>query len=272
MDPFEEDMSHLDPPSWLVDQLALDDPFGVFDREEFMNTVRELNSDSSLDEDGNVDMSNVRAIRPASKAEKRMQTKSSTQSPSPIPHKVVRSPDGADRAKSGNIVRLVTPSGQKLKRCTKCGETKPMDRFDPHSGSADGRQAYCKQCKSKLNKLRRDNSPAARLKHHIASRCMKQVPNCPGDLTTYLEEYLGYSMLELVNHLDRDIRGREGISLEESFRRGYHMDHKHPLSRYKPLEVGDEEFRKCWALNNLWMIPGEQNLKKGAKVDYDRPE
>lgn len=33
------------------------------------------------------------------------------------------------------------------KRCTKCGETKPLEEFNKRSGkSPDGRQYYCKPC------------------------------------------------------------------------------------------------------------------------------
>lgn len=32
------------------------------------------------------------------------------------------------------------------KRCTKCGETKPLDEFHNDRASADGRTAWCKSC------------------------------------------------------------------------------------------------------------------------------
>lgn len=34
------------------------------------------------------------------------------------------------------------------KRCSRCGEQKPIAAFHRHKGRSDGRQTYCKQCKS----------------------------------------------------------------------------------------------------------------------------
>lgn len=34
----------------------------------------------------------------------------------------------------------------KEKRCTLCGETKPLDQFHRHKGSSDGRRPSCKSC------------------------------------------------------------------------------------------------------------------------------
>jgi hypothetical protein len=36
-----------------------------------------------------------------------------------------------------------------VKLCTKCGETKPLDSFHRHSQRIDGRQQYCKSCRTK---------------------------------------------------------------------------------------------------------------------------
>jgi 5-methylcytosine-specific restriction endonuclease McrA len=35
------------------------------------------------------------------------------------------------------------------KKCTQCGEVKPLDQFTKWSGSKDGRRSYCKACSSK---------------------------------------------------------------------------------------------------------------------------
>jgi hypothetical protein len=33
-----------------------------------------------------------------------------------------------------------------MKRCTCCGESKPLDEFHAHPGHRDGRQSRCKDC------------------------------------------------------------------------------------------------------------------------------
>lgn len=39
--------------------------------------------------------------------------------------------------------------GDVLKRCSSCGETKPMAEFHGHSKQKDGRHIYCKECNNK---------------------------------------------------------------------------------------------------------------------------
>lgn len=37
------------------------------------------------------------------------------------------------------------------KKCTKCGETKPISEFAPHNESADGYTAHCKSCRAEYS-------------------------------------------------------------------------------------------------------------------------
>lgn len=34
-----------------------------------------------------------------------------------------------------------------MKRCSKCGESKPLDEFSPHAKAPDGKQAQCRECR-----------------------------------------------------------------------------------------------------------------------------
>jgi hypothetical protein len=151
------------------------------------------------------------------------------------------------------------------KKCVKCKEVRLLSDFGKHSDSKDGHQSYCRHCKNALGKARRENRPEARLKHHIATRVMKQCPNYPAKLVENLEYYLNYGIDELVYALERDCRERLGMDLIKTFIKGYHLDHKRPLSSFNVTSVECEEFRACWAIENLWMIPGIDNLKKGTK-------
>lgn len=38
------------------------------------------------------------------------------------------------------------PLRESVKRCNKCGETKPLDQFNKHKNRSDGVQIYCKLC------------------------------------------------------------------------------------------------------------------------------
>lgn len=43
-----------------------------------------------------------------------------------------------------------------MKTCTKCGETKPLDDFNRNRSTADGRQAWCRECMAEDKRRYRD--------------------------------------------------------------------------------------------------------------------
>ncbi len=202
---------------------------------------------------------------------------------------------------------IIRKHNKKLeKRCIKCRKWRlKVEYFGVHETSSDGYQSICKRCKGDANKKSQSKNVVARLRHHIASRCLSQLGEyAPMEFTKNLEKYLGYTIKALVRHLRVDIKVREGKdrSLRDAMDEGYHVDHIKPLSLYKVLidppelaglthermgnngddENGDHhnyidkvvdwnEFRECWTMENLTAIPGVDNLKKGAKYDDAEP-
>lgn len=155
------------------------------------------------------------------------------------------------------------------KKCAKCGEAKELAAFPKHSTSSDGFASYCKTCRNGLRNRRHRNT-RARLRHHIYTRVAAQLNNAnvsiPRGCVTDLDKYFGYRISALRDHLEQDLQGREQISLKESFDRGYHLDHRYPLSRFNITSIECQAFRDCWAMSNLRMVPAAVNLAKGAKV------
>lgn len=157
--------------------------------------------------------------------------------------------------------------GTPAKRCSRCGTVRPLTQFGKHEDSADGHQSYCNVCKNALNAKKRKNDICFRLKHHIASRVLKQFGNgAPPNTTRDLEVYLGYTMWQLRAALEEDLKTREGISLKDAFARNYHLDHIRPLSSFNVSGPG-VEFQSCWAISNLRMISASENLQKGSKYN-----
>ncbi len=180
------------------------------------------------------------------------------------------------------------------KRCIKCrqwklrvgdpdGEPPTKAGFGKHD-SSDGLQSICHTCKNKANTKARDQNTRARLRHHIATRCLTQLgPLAPDDLTKNLEDYLGYKISMLEKALRLDLKAREGDDrkLRDALNEGYHIDHIKPLSSYDVVraatgeQAGDIEvvdwdiFRECWDIDNLSAISAEENLAKGAS--YEEP-
>lgn len=50
-----------------------------------------------------------------------------------------------------------------------------------------------------------------------------------------------------------------------------HIDHIRPMSSFNLTGEIDDEFLTCWSLDNLQLIPAEENLKKGNSLDWQPP-
>ena len=78
-------------------------------------------------------------------------------------------------------------------------------------------------------------------------------------------DVLQYSPEELINHLEKQFKDdmtwdNYGI---------WHVDHKSPITSFDIQEMGDEEFMKCWSLDNLQPMWGEENIRKSNKILED---
>ena len=73
---------------------------------------------------------------------------------------------------------------------------------------------------------------------------------------------LKYTPEELIQHLESQFT--DGMNWENYG--DWHVDHKLPITYFRISEPGDEEFMKCWSLDNLQPMWGEENIKKSNKV------
>lgn len=173
------------------------------------------------------------------------------------------------------------------KICIKCRKPKArQDIVDPSSGlvlekkgfgdhnSSDGLQSICHECKNLANTAAREKNVSARIRHHTATRCLTQLGElAPETFTADMESYLGYKITALVKALRKDLKEREGPKrkLRDALNEGYHIDHKRPLSSFNVIMqdafVDWDEFKLCWAIENLRAIPSAENLAKGAKLE-----
>ena len=75
-------------------------------------------------------------------------------------------------------------------------------------------------------------------------------------------DILQYTPEELINHLEKQFKDdmtwdNYGI---------WHVDHKLPITSFDIQEMGDEEFMRCWCLDNLQPMWGEENIRKSNKL------
>lgn len=80
------------------------------------------------------------------------------------------------------------------------------------------------------------------------------------------ENLVGYTLKDLMQHLEKQFKPRMNWKNHGSY---WHMDHRIPVSHFKFDSYNDEDFKKCWSLENLQPLKAITNLKKNNK--YSEP-
>jgi hypothetical protein len=75
-------------------------------------------------------------------------------------------------------------------------------------------------------------------------------------------EVLQYTPDKLISHLENQFK--DGMNWDNYG--DWHVDHILPISIHNIQEIGDDEFMKCWSLDNLQPMWGEDNIRKSNKV------
>jgi hypothetical protein len=75
-------------------------------------------------------------------------------------------------------------------------------------------------------------------------------------------DVLKYTPEELMSHLESKFI--DGMTWDNYG--GWHVDHIKPISSFNIIEIADEEFMKCWGLDNLQPLWGMENIRKSNKL------
>lgn len=100
------------------------------------------------------------------------------------------------------------------------------------------------------------------IKRNIRNKTIKEQDNL-------ILESLGYTIEELRAHLESQFT--EDMSWENYGE--WHIDHVRPESWFFYSDTTDDNFKKCWSLENLQPMWASENIKKGNKYEgkYKRP-
>ena len=81
------------------------------------------------------------------------------------------------------------------------------------------------------------------------------------------EDLVGYTAKDLVERLKKTLP--KGVTWEEFIenRADYHIDHIIPQSVFNYETSEDIDFKRCWALSNLQILPALENIHKMTKID-----
>lgn len=78
------------------------------------------------------------------------------------------------------------------------------------------------------------------------------------------EVLVGYSVDKLKNRLDSTLPN--GYTWQDFLDGKLHIDHIIPVSAFNFESIEHLDFKRCWALNNLRLLPAGENMKKNAKI------
>lgn len=119
-----------------------------------------------------------------------------------------------------------------------------------------------REYKRKYEKHRKDTDPLYKLISNFRTAIYQVLKENSVEKNKSYFDVLQYSPEELINHLEKQFKDdmtwdNYGI---------WHVDHKLPITSFDIQEMGDEEFMKCWSLDNLQPMWGEENIRKSNKL------
>ena len=119
-----------------------------------------------------------------------------------------------------------------------------------------------RESKRNYEKTRKANDPLYKLIANFRTAIYQVLKENNLNKNGHYFEILKYTPEELIQHLESQFT--DGMNWENYG--DWHVDHKLPITYFNISEPGDEEFMKCWSLDNLQPMWGEENIKKSNKV------
>jgi membrane-associated HD superfamily phosphohydrolase len=119
-----------------------------------------------------------------------------------------------------------------------------------------------RETKRNYEKTRKSNDPIYKLINNFRTAIYQVLKENNVKKNGHYFEILKYTPEELITHLENQFL--EGMTWENYGE--WHVDHKLPISIHNVQEIGDDEFMKCWSLENLQPLWGTDNIRKSNKV------
>ena len=154
-------------------------------------------------------------------------------------------------------------------RYAEAGRDKPCQTCGSTNFNASGACRPCTRRAADAARQRKFERDPGRWTVHL--RMSKAVRQC---LKRYLNTgkggrswptFLGYDAARLAAHLKRTLP--TGWTWQDFIDGRLHIDHKIPVSVHHFTSIDCPDFRRCWALKNLQLLPAAENLRKHAKMD-----
>ena len=119
-----------------------------------------------------------------------------------------------------------------------------------------------RETKRNYEKTRKHNDPLYKLIANFRTAIYQVLKENNVQKNGHYFEILQYTPNELIDHLENQFT--ENMTWDNYGE--WHVDHIKPITYFKINEIGDDEFMKCWSLNNLQPMWGHENIRKSNNV------
>jgi hypothetical protein len=119
-----------------------------------------------------------------------------------------------------------------------------------------------REIKRNYEKTRKANDPLYKLVANFRTAIWTVLKENKMDKYGHYFEILQYSPDELATHLENQFT--DGMTWENYGE--WHVDHRTPITAFNFQEIGDNEFMRCWSLENLQPMWAEENIRKSNKI------
>lgn len=120
----------------------------------------------------------------------------------------------------------------------------------------------CRENKRIYKKNRRHNDPIFKLRENVSNAIFKALKKGKSNKAgKSILQYLGYTIQDLKIHLENQFDSKMSWDNHGIY---WHIDHIIPQSCLLYTGMGDDNFKKCWDLENLRPLEAKLNMSDGG--------
>jgi hypothetical protein len=120
-----------------------------------------------------------------------------------------------------------------------------------------------RQIKRDYERNRKSRDPIYKLISNFRTAIYQVLKESNVEKNKHYFDILQYTPEQLISHLENKFTDKMSWDNYGD----WHVDHKLPITHFNIYEMGDEEFMRCWSLDNLQPMWGIENIRKSNKTE-----
>jgi predicted DNA-binding transcriptional regulator AlpA len=119
-----------------------------------------------------------------------------------------------------------------------------------------------RKTKRDYERNRKESDPLYKLISNFRTAIYQVLKESNVEKNKHYFDILQYTPESLIKHLESQFENNMNWDNYGE----WHVDHKLPITSFNIEEMGDEEFMRCWSLDNLQPMWGNDNIRKSNKI------